>query len=39
VASNGTLYGIIGALGVVAIGGGLYIAKQEARSGQRRPPP
>ena len=32
-ASNGTLYGIIGALGVVAIGGGLYIAKQEGAFG------
>ena len=28
-ASNGALYGIIGALGVVVVGGGLYIAKQE----------
>lgn len=28
-ASTGVLYGIIGALGVVVVGGGLYIAKQE----------
>ena len=28
-ASNGALYGIIGALSVVVVGGGLYIAKQE----------
>jgi uncharacterized protein HemY len=28
-AGNGALYGIIGALGVVVVGGGLYIAKQE----------
>ena len=28
-AGNGALYGIIGALGVAVIGGGLYIAKQE----------
>ena len=28
-ASNGALYGIIGALGVAVVGGGLYIAKQE----------
>jgi hypothetical protein len=32
-ASNGALYGIIGALGVVVIGGGLYIAKQEGAFG------
>ena len=32
-ASNGTLYGIIGALGVVVVGGGLYIAKQEGAFG------
>jgi colicin import membrane protein len=29
VASNGVLFGIIGALSVVVVGGGLYIAKQE----------
>ena len=28
-AGNGALYGIIGALGVAVVGGGLYIAKQE----------
>jgi hypothetical protein len=28
-ASNGTLYGIIGALGLAVVGGGLYIAKQQ----------
>ncbi|HYD05957.1 MAG TPA: hypothetical protein VEC60_09530, partial [Reyranella sp.] len=28
-AGNAALYGIIGALGVVVVGGGLYIAKQE----------
>jgi uncharacterized protein HemY len=33
VASNGALYGIIGALGVVAVGGGVYIAKQEGAFG------
>ena len=32
-ASNGTLYGIIGALGVAVVGGGLYIAKQEGAFG------
>jgi len=32
-ASNGALYGIIGALGVVVVGGGLYIAKQEGAFG------
>jgi tetratricopeptide (TPR) repeat protein len=31
-ASSGVLYGIIGALGVAVIGGGLYIAKQEGAS-------
>jgi hypothetical protein len=28
-AGNGALYGIIGALGIVVVGGGLYIARQE----------
>jgi tetratricopeptide (TPR) repeat protein len=32
-ASNGMLYGIIGALGVTVVGGGLYIAKQEGAFG------
>jgi tetratricopeptide (TPR) repeat protein len=32
-ASNGALYGIIGALGVAVVGGGLYIAKQEGAFG------
>ena len=32
-ASNGALYGIIGALSVVVVGGGLYIAKQEGAFG------
>jgi len=32
-ASNGALYGIIGALGVTVVGGGLYIAKQEGAFG------
>jgi len=32
-AGNGALYGIIGALGVVVVGGGLYIAKQEGAFG------
>lgn len=30
---NGALYGIIGALGVAVVGGGLYIAKQEGAFG------
>src|SRR6185503_4370706 len=33
VATNGALYGIIAALGVVAVGGGVYIAKQEGAFG------
>lgn len=32
-ASNGALYGIIGALGVAVVGGGLYIAEQEGAFG------
>jgi hypothetical protein len=32
-ATNGALYGIIGALGVAVVGGGLYIAKQEGAFG------
>lgn len=32
-ASNGALYGIIGAMGIVVVGGGLYIAKQEGAFG------
>ena len=32
-ANSGALYGIIGALGVVVVGGGLYIAKQEGAFG------
>jgi hypothetical protein len=33
-ASTGVLHGIIGALGVVVVGGGLYIAKQEGAFSQ-----
>jgi len=33
VAGNGTLYGVIGALGVVVVGGGLYIAQQNGAFG------
>jgi len=33
VANNGALYGIIGALGVVVVGGGLYIANQQGAFG------
>ena len=36
-ASTGVLYGIIGALGVVVVGGGLYIAKQEGVFGPSDP--
>ena len=32
-ASNGALYGLIGALGVAVVGGGLYIAKKEGAFG------
>ena len=32
-ANNGTLYGIIGALAVVVVGGGLYIAKDNGAFG------
>jgi hypothetical protein len=38
VPSNGALYGIIGALGAVVIGGGLYIARQEGAFAPVAPP-
>ena len=36
-ANSGALYGIIGALGVAVVGGGLYIAKQEGAFGPSAP--